>query len=172
MKSLKSWLKCIDSNIEKTIIIISYFIMTLIIVTEVIKRFCFHTQSPWSTQVPLYLFLFLTWFSAAYNVKARTHLNFITLRQKFSPRGRWLCSILDCLCWWVLGILVIRYTVEQVYLNYSMFAMVFGTELMSWYFMLSTPLGWILILYRATQNLIQDTRAYFHNEEIPLAGVE
>ena len=39
-------------------------------------------------------------------------------------------------------------------------SMILGTEIMTWYFIAVTPIGWALILIRATQNFIQDTQKF------------
>lgn len=63
--NMKRVLKYLDDNIERVIIIISYFMMAAIIFEEVIKRFFFKTQAPWSVQIPIYLFLILAWIGAS-----------------------------------------------------------------------------------------------------------
>ena len=166
MHTLKTVLLWLDENVEKTVIMVSYVIMASIVFVEVIRRMAFGLQAPWSTQVPIYLFLFLTWFSAAYNAKVRTHLSFAGLRARFAPFPKLCCHILDFVCWVILGIFVIYYTCEQVMINKENYSMVFGTALMAWYFMLSTPLGWIFILYRVTRNLAADIIAYSRGEEL------
>ena len=51
-----SLLRYVERNIEKFIIIISYGSMAGIIFVEVIRRFLFNQQAPWSTTIPIYLF--------------------------------------------------------------------------------------------------------------------
>ncbi len=170
MHTLKKTLLWLDENVEKIVIMVSYVLMASIIFVEVIRRMALGQQAPWSTQVPIYLFLFLTWFSAAYNAKVRTHLFFAGSRARLAPFPKLCCHILDFVCWVVLGIFVIYYTCEQVMINRENYSMVFGTELMAWYFMLSTPLGWIFILYRVTRNFFADISAYRNGQEMGVPG--
>ena len=158
--NMKRVLKYLDDNIERVIIIISYFMMAAIIFEEVIKRFFFKTQAPWSVQIPIYLFLILAWIGASYNAKVRSHLRFEALRADMGPKMRYLCEVIDYIAWVVLSVVVIWVTVEQVQINRDNFSMVLGTEIMTWYFIAVTPLGWALILFRVTQNLIQDTKHF------------
>ena len=158
--NMKRVLKYLDDNIERVIIIISYFMMAAIIFEEVIKRFFVKTQAPWSVQIPIYLFLILAWIGASYNAKVRSHLRFEALRAAMGPKMRYLCEVIDYIAWVVLSVVVIWVTVEQVQINRDNFSMVLGTEIMTWYFIAVTPLGWALILFRVTQNLIQDTKHF------------
>ena len=65
-------LRWIDENIEKIVILVCYVTMAAIIFVEVIRRFAFGQQAAWSTTIPIYLFLWVTWMGAAYNTKIRS----------------------------------------------------------------------------------------------------
>ena len=73
-------IRWIDESAEKTIMFICYMTMAVIIFVEVLLRFGFQFQHPWSTTLPIYMFLWVTWLGAAYNVKIRTHLGFDEVR--------------------------------------------------------------------------------------------
>jgi len=159
---LFSWL---DNNIEKIIIIVSYSAMAGIIFVEVIRRFAFSLQAPWSTTIPILLFLWLTWFGASYNLKTRTHLALTEVRRMLPYRGQFYCFVMDAVAWIAFALIVIYFTAQQVYLAYDNFAIVGGTDdIMEWWFYLATPLAWSLIIIRAIQNLIQDIQRYRRGE--------
>lgn len=159
--SLGSGLRFIERNIEKSVILVSYVSMAGIIFVEVIRRFLFNQQAPWSTTIPIYLFLWLTWMGASYNTMRRSHLRFSEVRDRMSPRGQYLCLLLDALAWFVMGIVVIYYAIAQVYISYDNFAIVQGTDdVMQWWFYMATPLAWSLLLIRVLQNLWEDTSNY------------
>lgn len=160
--NLFSWF---DRNIEKIIIIISYTAMAGIIFVEVIRRFAFSVQAPWSTTIPILLFLWLTWFGASYNLKTRTHLALTEVRRMLPYRGQFYCFIMDAVAWIAFAGIVIYFTVQQVYLSYYNFAIVGGTDdVMEWWFYLATPVAWSLIIVRAIQNLLQDIQRYRRGE--------
>src|SRR3546814_10468937 len=69
-------LRWLDANVEKIMILVCYVTMAGIIFVEVIRRFLFNEQVPWSTTVPIYLFLWIVWLGCTYNVKIRAHLRF------------------------------------------------------------------------------------------------
>ena len=151
----------IEQNIEKAIILVSYSCMGTIIFVEVIRRFFFNVQSAWSTTIPIYLFLWLTWMGASYNTMRDSHLRFEEIRERMPYKAQFVCLMFDALCWFAMGVIVIFYSVEQVTIAYDNFAVVLGTDdVMQWWFYMATPLAWSLLLFRVVQNLFKDIRNY------------
>ncbi|MCB1800346.1 MAG: TRAP transporter small permease [Gammaproteobacteria bacterium] len=165
MNFLASILRWLDNNTEKVVILIAYITMAGIIFVEVIRRFLFNEQVAWSTTVPVLLFLWVTWFGAAYNVRQRTHLSLTEVRSRMPYGAQFACFILDAVLWVVFAGIVIYFTYEQTWLAYDNFAIVGGTDnVMEWWFYLATPLAWSLIVIRVIQNLVQDIRRYRNRE--------
>ena len=158
-------LKWLDENIEKSIILVSYVLMTAIIFVEVIRRFAFGQQAPWSSTIPIYLFLWVTWIGCAYNCKRRSHLRFEEFRMRLPYSGQFFCLVVDHLVWIGFSILVIYYSMQQVQIAYDNFAIVQGTDdIMQWWFYTATPIGFGLVIYRVLRNLADDIRRYRNNE--------
>ncbi len=165
MAPLLAALRWIDQNLEKWIILAAYMTMGGIIFVEVIRRFVFSLQAPWSTSVPVYLFLWVTWLGCAYNVKIRTHLSFDELRLRMPYNAQFLCLILDAFCWIVFSLIVVYFTIEQVQVVHMNFAIVQGTDdIMQWWFYIITPVAWALIIYRSLENLWQDYQQFRRKE--------
>lgn len=159
--TIGSLFSAIERNIEKSVILASYASMAGIIFVEVIRRFFFNEQAPWSTTIPIYMFLWLAWMGASYNTMRRSHLRFTEVRERLPYKGQFICLLIDALCWFVMGAVVIFYSIEQVYIAYDNFAIVQGTDdVMQWWFYTATPLAWSLLLVRVIQNLRQDIRSY------------
>ncbi len=160
-----SMLRWLDRNAERTMILIAYSLMAGVIVFAVIERFVFNTQIPWSTSIPIYLFLWVTWIGCSYNVKQRTHLTFNELRQRMSYKMQFACVLLDGLLWLVFGVMVTYYTYEQTMLAYNNFAIVQGTDdMMQWWFYLATPVAWVLLMFRVLQNMSKDIDRFKKNQ--------
>lgn len=171
MSMLKSTLHWLNDNIEKIVILISYSAMASIIFIEVIRRFFFNVQSPWSTTIPIYLFLWLTWMGTSYNTKRRSHLRFSEVRERLSYNKQFACLLLDSLLWYVFGAIVIYFATEQVMISYDNFSIVQGTDdIMQWWFYMATPLAWTLLLFRVTQNLIEDIKAFRAKEPLTITA--
>ncbi|MGE0613609.1 MAG: TRAP transporter small permease, partial [Hyphomicrobiales bacterium] len=140
--SFASAIGWVDRNLEKTIIAISFAVMAGIVVMAVVQRFTMNYQPPWSGSIPIYLFLWVTWIGAAYNVRTRTQLRFGEIRERLSYRGQFCCLVLDTALWIGVAIIVIYYAVQQTWIAHQNFAVVQGTDsLQQWWFYLATPLG-------------------------------
>lgn len=169
MKPLKMLLGWLDRNTEKVIIIITYSTMAGIIFVEVVRRFLFNEQVPWSTTVPVLLFLWVTWFGASYNIKKRTHLALTEIRSRLPYTLQFYCFVMDAILWISFACIVVYFTFEQTWLAYDNFAIVGGTDnVMEWWFYLATPLAWVLIVVRVLQNLFEDIRRYRAREPFVL----
>ncbi|WP_344957209.1 TRAP transporter small permease [Zobellella aerophila] len=159
----------INENMEKVVIMICYSTMTAIIFVEVIRRFVFNLQAPWSTSIPVLLFLWLTWVGAALNVKQRTHLSLNEVRMRLPYKGQFACLVMDAVLWIFFAVIVIYFSTEQVRLAYDNFSIVQGTDnVMQWWFYLATPLGWVLIIFRVLQNLRDDWQRFKRKESFDL----
>ncbi len=166
-------LKWLDENVEKSIILVSYVLMTAIIFVEVIRRFAFGQQAPWSSTIPIYLFLWVTWIGCSYNCKIRSHLRFEEFRVRLPYTGQFFCLMLDHLVWIGFSLLVIYYSLEQVQLSYDNFAIVQGTDdVMQWWFYTATPIGFSLVIYRVICNLLADVRRFRNREPMPIKAAE
>jgi TRAP-type C4-dicarboxylate transport system permease small subunit len=171
MSIIKVILNWLDANIEKVIIIVSYVTMAGIIFVEVIRRFVWNAQVPWSTTIPVLLFLWLTWFGCSYNIKTRTHLALTEVRARLPYTFQFACLVMDAIGWIVFAIIVIWYTSQQVYLSYDNFAIVGGTDnVMEWWFYLANPLAWSLIIFRVLQNLVEDIRLFKDGKPFAMQG--
>ena len=51
----------LDTYLEKIVRVTTYLFIATVIFVDVIRRFVFHVQAPWSTTLPPYLLLNMTW---------------------------------------------------------------------------------------------------------------
>lgn len=157
------------NNIEKIIILVCYVTMAGIIFVEVIRRFMFNEQAAWSTTIPIYLFLWITWLGASYNTKIRTHLRFDEVRARLSYGKQFACLCMDAVLWIVFALIVIVYSIEQVQLSYDNFRIVQGTDnTMQWWFYMVTPIAWILLVVRVIHNFGIDLQTYRRGEPLTI----
>lgn len=161
----------LDKYFEKTILVVTYLTIAAIIFVEVIRRFVFQVQAPWSTTLPPYLFLIMTWVGCAYNTRLRAHLRFTEIRANLPRFGQLLCMTLDAVLWVTFAIIVITTTLKQTANSASNFQILLGTDdVMQWWFYICVPLSWILLSGRVIENVIDDFRRYRTDEPMMLQG--
>ncbi|MGJ8623407.1 MAG: TRAP transporter small permease [Yoonia sp.] len=151
----------IERRLEPTLMVVSYLLIGAIIFIEVIRRFVFSEQFPWSTTIPGYLFLIMTWTGCSYNVRLRTHLSFSEFRSKMPRLPQFTLLIADAVLWWGICWLVIVTAMRVTANAGSNFMFVTGTNnVFVWWFLISLPIAFILLSGRVFQNLFEDIRNY------------
>lgn len=170
----------IERHLESYVMIISYLTIGGIIFFGVIQRFVpgmlgmDFSNTPqwlqpwaWTTSLPPFLFLVMTWVGCSYNVKLRTHLSFNEFRTNM-PRGMQMMMLsLDALLWigfsWVVVVTGARVTVNAA----SNFQIVPATDgMMQWWFILAVPLSFVFLVARVMENWTEDWRNYRSGDEL------
>ncbi|MEM1362825.1 MAG: TRAP transporter small permease subunit [Pseudomonadota bacterium] len=151
----------IDRHLERSVMVWSYLLIAGIIFVEVFRRFVLSQQAPWSTTLPPFLFLIMTWFGCAYNIRLRTHLAFAEFRTNFGRTGQLACLILDAVLWlifcWVVFVTSARVAANSA----SNFQILLGTDnVLQWWFLITVPLAFTMMAARVIENLMDDLRNY------------
>lgn len=151
----------LDRHLERTIMVWSYLAIAFIIFWGVIDRFVFKNQEPWSTTIPPLLFMVMAWFGAAFNVRLRTHLSFTEFRTVMPRWAQMSCLTLDAVLWFGFAVIVFVTTTRLTALSASNFQIVLGTDsVLQWWFLITAPLSFVLMIARVFGNLAEDIRNY------------
>ncbi len=156
----------IERNLEPTLMVVAYLSIGAIIFIEVIRRFVFSEQFPWSTTIPGYLFLIMTWTGCSYNVRLRTHLSFSEFRSKMPRGAQFGLLILDAVLWWGICLLVIVTATFVTANSGNNYSLITGTDWFTWWFLISLPIAFVLLSGRVFQNLRDDIRKYRTGEKM------
>lgn len=147
----------LDRHLEPAVMVSSYLLIGAIIFVEVIRRFVFGLQAPWSTTIPPFLFLVMTWFGASWNVRLRTHLAFAEFRTAMPRAGQMACLALDALLWVGFSWVVVVTSTKVAANSAANFQIMLGTDdVMQWWFLVSLPIAFLLVAARAMENLARD----------------
>ncbi|MEQ8897029.1 MAG: TRAP transporter small permease subunit [Roseovarius sp.] len=150
-----------ERNFESTVMVVSYLAIGGIIFVEVFRRFVLSQQAPWSTTLPPFLFLIMTWFGCSYNVKLRTHLAFAEFRTAMPRAGQMACLLLDAALWIGFSWVVVVTSTRVVANSASNFQIMLGTDnIMQWWFLISVPLAFTVLVARVLENLFEDLANY------------
>jgi TRAP-type C4-dicarboxylate transport system permease small subunit len=155
----------LDRRIESTIMVTSYLMIGGIIFVEVIRRFTIGEQAPWSTTIPPFLFLIMTWVGCSYNVKLRTHLAFAEFRTVMPRAGQMGCLTLDAILWIGFSWIVIVTSSRLVANSAANFQIMLGTDnVLQWWFLISVPVSFLMLTGRVIENYVIDWRNYLSGE--------
>lgn len=147
----------IDRHLEKSVMVWSYLIISAIIFVEVFRRFVMNEQAPWSTTLPPFLFLIMTWFGCSYNVRLRTHLSFSEFRTNMGRGGQMACLTLDCLLWVGFSWIVVVTSTRVAANSASNFQILLGTDnILQWWFLIMVPISFMLMAARSIENWLED----------------
>ena len=151
----------LERRLEPSVMIYTYLLIAAIIFVEVIRRFVFKVQAPWSTTLPPFLFLIMTWFGCSYNVSKRSHLAFSEIRMNL-PRPLQLGTLtLDFMLWMVLSWIIVVTSMRIVLNSVANFQIMLGTDnVMQWWFLLSVPLSFLFLAARALGVWMEDIHRY------------
>ncbi|MBC6404300.1 MAG: TRAP transporter small permease subunit [Rhodospirillales bacterium] len=157
----------IDRHLERTVMVWSYLIIAGIIFVEVFRRFALNQQAPWSTTLPPFLFLIMTWFGCAYNVRLRTHLSFSEFRTNLPRFGQMLCLTLDAVLWLVFCWIVIATSAKVTANSAANFQILLGTDnTLQWWFLATVPIAFTLMAARVLENFLEDLRNFRRGERL------
>lgn len=164
----------LDRRLESWVMVISYLTIGGIIFFGVIQRFVpdllgFDPREvprwlqpwPWTTTIPPFLFLVMTWFGCSYNVRLRTHLSFSEFRMAMPRGAQFACLTLDAILWigfsWVVVVTATRIVANSA----ANFQIMLGTDnVMQWWFLLAVPLSFVFLVARVIENWLADLRAF------------
>lgn len=157
----------LDRNLDRFVMVASYLAIAAIIFVEVFRRFVLNEQAPWSTTLPPFLFLIMTWFGCAYNVRLRTHLAFSEFRTNLPRTGQIACLCLDAVLWlgfcWIVVVTSARLTANSA----ANFQIMLGTDnVLQWWFLISVPIAFILMAARVIENLVEDVSNFRSGETL------
>ena len=162
----------LDRNLEKWALVATYLVISGVIFVEVFRRFVFQVQAPWSTTLPPYLFLVMTWIGCAYNTRLRTHLSFMELRANLPRMAQFWCVSLDAVLWLSFALVVIVTTTRQTANSAANFQILLGTDdVMQWWFYIFVPLSWLLLSARVIENFLDDLKRYRSGEPVIVQAV-
>lgn len=161
------------TRVEKTIMLVSYLTLILIVSLETLRRIITGDQFGWGPNVSMYAFVWLAWFAMSANLRAGNQLAFMTFRDRFSDEIKRYFEIFDCLLWLIIGAVVITTSYEVVMSDFRLGRTVFGTDIPMAAASAAVPLGWSFSMVRILQILTALLRRQpLHDSKEGGAGVE
>lgn len=158
LESIQKYAVLLDRNIERYLLVVTYFYITFIIVIGVFNRFVLHSASGWEQETARLLFIWLTWIGASLAVRNRSHIRIDFIYQYVSKHTKGLLYVFSDLV--IIAFCVFSFDafipVLQTTLNYG--ASLVTLNLSQIFFQAAIPTGLTLIAIRAIQMLVRDIK--------------
>lgn len=164
--NVRSYALWLDENIERYLLIVTYFYISFIIIMGVFNRFVLLSTSGWEVETARLLFIWLTWLGASLAVRQRSHIRIDFIYQYISDRSEGLLYIFSDLV--ILAFCVISFDafmpVLQTTSEYGASLVTINLSLI--FFQAAIPTGLTLTAIRALQMLVIDTQSVRNNQQV------
>lgn len=165
-KTVRPYAVWLDENIERYLLIVTYFYITFIIIMGVFNRFVLQSTSGWEIETARLLFIWLTWIGASLAVRQRSHIRIDFIYQYVSDRIEGLLYIFSDLV--ILAFCVVAFEAFVPVLNTTL---LYGGSLVTIdvslvFFQAAIPVGVTLMALRAVQMLALDARSVWNGEQV------
>lgn len=165
-KTVRPYAVWLDENIERYLLIVTYFYITFIIIMGVFNRFVLQSTSGWEIETARLLFIWLTWIGASLAVRQRSHIRIDFIYQYVSDRIEGLLYIFSDLV--ILAFCVVAFDAFVPVLDTTV---MYGGSLVTIdvslvFFQAAIPVGLTLMALRTVQMLALDARSVWNGEQV------
>jgi TRAP-type C4-dicarboxylate transport system permease small subunit len=164
--NVRSSLMWLDENLERYLLIVTYFYITFIIIMGVFNRFVLQSTSGWEVETARLLFIWLTWIGASLAVRQRSHIRIDFIYQYVSDRTEGLLYIFSDLV--IIGFCVVAFDafVPVLQTTSEFGASLVTIDLSVIFFQAAVPVGLGLMTVRGVQMLVFDTRSVLNGQQV------
>lgn len=150
------FLRKIDRDGERLLLLILYCFIVLVIFIEVVRRFVLLYSSVWGEETARYAFIYLVWIGAAVAVKERAHIRIDVLMHYLPPRGVAFLYLFGDVLTAVLAGFAIYWSMDPVLVSLKFGNVTDGLRIVRAWFLIAVPLGFTLVMIRVVQSILRD----------------
>jgi len=150
------FLRRIDRDGERLLLLILYCFIVLVIFIEVVRRFVLLYSSVWGEETARYAFIYLVWIGAAVAVKERAHIRIDVLMHYLPPRGVAFLYLFGDVLTAVLACFAIYWSMDPVLVSLKFGNVTDGLRIVRAWFLIAVPLGFTLVMIRVVQSILRD----------------
>lgn len=154
-----SFLRRIDQNAERWLLLTFYVMLVATMAVEVLRRELFSYSSIWGEEIVRYSFIYLAWIGAAAAVKERAHIRIDVVMHYLGPRPKALFYIFGDLVMLFVAVVALYWSYETVHVSAKFGSVTDGLRISKVWFLMAVPLGFGLMIWRLLQSLFRDFQA-------------
>ncbi len=155
---MREFLRNIDRNGERWLLLVFYSFIVLAIFIEVLRRFVFLYSSVWGEETARYAFIYLVWIGASAAVRERAHIRIDVITHYLPQRGVGFIYLFGDLATAVLAVLAIYWSMDPVLVSLKFGNVTDGLRIVRAWFLIAVPLGFSLMMLRLVQSILRDLR--------------
>jgi len=153
-----SFIKWLDSNFEKVVVVVSTIVLLVSCFLEVISRYVFNMSLTWTEEVALFALLWLAYFGSAISVTRRRHLRIEVLPMLlFKEKGQKAVLIAVNIVFLFFALFVVQGTFKMMMLAKNTHQVFAATGIPKWTSIMAVPVAFSVIAVR----ILQDTKKLF-----------
>lgn len=153
---MRNFLKSLDDNAERWLLLVFYTMIVVTVVVEVIRRFLLAYSSIWGGEIARYSFIYLVWLGAAAAVKQRAHIRIDVLLHVLPNQAKSVVYLFGDLCTLALVILTFYWSFDSIITSLTFGSVTHGLRISLVWFFAALPLGLSLMLVRLVQSIWRD----------------
>lgn len=160
------YFKTLEANLERYLMVLLYFYIFFIIGSSVITRYTFNFSPVWASETAIFMYIYLTWLGASWNVRKRSHIRVDLIQNLLPERGRALTFVINDLAMLAFTYFVFVGFIPVLQSTIQLGAVVQSMYVSQIYFIFAIPLGFALIAIRSVQMLYIDLRSLIYREPV------
>ncbi len=153
---MKAFLKKIDEEGERWLLLIFYSTIVATITVEVVRRFGMSYSSIWGEEIARYAFIYLAWIGASAAVKRRAQIRIDILLHYLPQRGKAMVYLFGDIATLILAVIVLDLSIEPVLTSIKFGSVTHGLQISQAWFFAAVPLGFSMVTFRVIQSIYRD----------------
>tara|TARA_R110002110_G_C13145588_1_gene690198 strand:- start:17 stop:529 length:513 start_codon:yes stop_codon:yes gene_type:complete len=153
------FLKSLDRNAERWLLLVFYVMLVMTMAVEVLRREVFSYSSIWGEEIVRYSFIYLAWVGASAAVKERAHIRIDVVMHYLGTRPKAALYIFGDLVMLAVAIGAFIWSFETVQVSWKFGSVSHGLRVSMVWFLMAVPVGFGLMITRLIQSLLRDMRS-------------
>lgn len=155
---MRAFLKAVDRDGERYLMLVFYCTIVFVIVTEVIRRFVLSYSSLWGEEAARYAFIYLGWVGASYSVKQRAHIRFDFILHALPVRWHGIIYIFGDVVTLVFACFAMYWSLHTLGTLLEFGGKSYALRISKAWFEAAVPLGFAMMTVRLVQSFLRDVR--------------
>ena len=152
----RSFLKELNENAERWLLLPLYALIVILISIEVGRRFLLSYSSIWAEEVARYAFIYVSWIGASAGIKQRAHIRIDVVLQFLPEKAVAFVYIFGDLVTMALAVMAFYWSMHPVIVSIHFGSVTAGLRISQAWFLAAVPLGFAMMMVRLVQSMKRD----------------